>query len=151
MVTYIKLYKIFIPFVAVMILASSISYSIDYHYCQGQLKSFSLIGKAKNCHEMASKKPSCHHKKQGQNKSLSCSSSDNNCCNNKTVHVESDFNKKILNVLDLNIQYQFFVVANTLYSFKNLFVESTFKAPFVYYKPPLIRKDISVFYEVFLL
>ena len=85
-----KISKLLIPFVAILLMASSMSYTIDFHYCQGQLKSFSLLGKAKNCHEMESSIASCHrHKKQNDKKSLGCSEGDKNCCSNKTVNFEN--------------------------------------------------------------
>jgi len=127
------------------------SYTIDFHYCQGQLKSFSLFGKAKNCHEMASKMASCHHKKQVDKKPMACSESDNNCCNNETVHYESDLDQQFLNFDFFNLDSQLFVVATPEASLDDLFIDIKEITPFAHYKPPLIQKDISVLFETFLL
>ena len=134
-----------------MVLVSSMSYTIDFHYCQGQLKSFSILGKAKNCHEMASKMASCHHHKQKLEDSLSCSEGDNNCCNNETLYFESDIEEKFLTIDYLNLNFQPFVVAFKSSSFEDLFDEIKEVIPFAHYKPPLIQKDIPVLFESFLL
>ena len=67
---------------AFMLLLSSTGFAMDVHYCQDQLKSISLIGKAKSCHEKQ-ETPPCHHKKD----SLSKAEKDN-CCHNETVVIE---------------------------------------------------------------
>lgn len=147
-----KISKFIVPVLAWMVLVSSTSYTIDFHYCQGQLKSFSLFGKAKNCHEMADKMTSCqHHKKQVEEVPMTCSSSDNNCCNNKTVNFESDFDLQIVNPDYLNLESLSFVVACEHSSFDDLFVGITDVTTYAYYKPPLIQKDIPVLFESLLL
>ena len=146
-----KISKFCAPLLALMVLVSSMTYNVDFHYCQGQLKSFSIFGKAKNCHEMASKMPSCHHKKKNQENTLSCSEGENNCCSNKIVNLEADFDKTILNIDLLNQEYLSVVVANTSFSFKSFFIERENEIPFAHYKPPLIQKDIPVLFETFLL
>ena len=151
MMIFGKISKYCAPILALMVLVSSMSLAIDFHYCQGQLKSFSIFGKAKNCHEMASKMPSCHHHKQMTDQSSSCSEGDNNCCNNETVHFESDFDEQILNFEYLNLNSQLFVVAFKSPSFDDLFDDIKEVIPFAHYKPPLIQKDIPVLFETFLL
>ena len=146
-----KISKFIAPALALMVLVSSMSYTIDFHYCQGQLKSFSLFGKAKNCHEMASKMASCHHKKQVDEMSKTCSEGDNNCCNNKTVYFESDFDEQIINFDYLSLESLSFAVAFEHSSFDDLFEVIKDVIPFAHHKPPLIRKDIPVLFETFLL
>lgn len=146
-----KISKFIAPVLALMVLVSSMSYTIDFHYCQGQLKSFSLFGKAKNCHEMASKMASCHHKKQVDEKSKCCSKGENNCCNNKTIYFESEFDNQIISLDYLKLESLSFVVAFEHFSFKDLFEVIEDAIPHAHYKPPLIRKDIPVLFESFLL
>ena len=152
MMLFNKISKFIAPVLALMVLVSSMSYTIDFHFCQGQLKSFSLFGKAKNCHEMASKMASCHHhKKQVDEMSMTCSEGDNNCCNNKTVNFESDFDQQIVNLDYLSLESLSFVVAFEHYSCDYLFEDIKDAIPFAHYKPPLIQKDIPVVFESFLL
>ena len=47
---------------AFLMFFTSIGFSMDIHYCQGHLKSISLLGKAKNCHDIQAMK-SDHCKK----------------------------------------------------------------------------------------
>lgn len=149
MMIFSKVSKFYSLVMALMVLVSSNSYTIDFHYCQGQLKSFSIYGKAKNCHELASKMASCHHNKQKPDDSVFCSEGDNNCCNNEIVYFESDFDEKIPNIDYLNSQH--YVVAFKNSSFNDLFNEFKEDVPFAHYKPPLIQKDIPVLFESFLL
>ncbi len=152
MMIFNKISKYLAPVLALMILVSSMSYTVDFHYCQGQLKSFSFLGKAKNCHEMASKKASCHHHKtKVDDKSMTCSEDENNCCSNKTISIESDFDEQIFNLDFLNFESQFIVVAFKYSSFEDLFDDIKEVVPFAHYKPPLIQKDIPVLFESFLL
>ena len=100
---------------------------------------------------MASKMASCHHKKQVDEKPMACSEGDNNCCNNKTVYFESDFDEQIINFDYLSLESLSFAVAFEHSSFDDLFEVIKDVIPFAHYKPPLIRKDIPVFFETFLL
>ncbi len=72
---------------------STVGFSIDLHYCGGHLKSFSLVGKAKSCHENSLTK-SCHSKKQEQSK---CEDSidKNECCNNSSTYSIMDYDAQL--------------------------------------------------------
>ncbi len=146
-----KIAKFCTPILALMVLVSSLSYTIDFHYCQGQLKSFSLIGKAKNCHEMANKMASCKHHQQKADSSPACNEADSNCCSNKTVFIESEFDEKIPNIVFTNLNHPYFVVAQQHSSFDDLFQTIKEVVPYAHYKPPLIQKDLPVLFESFLL
>lgn len=47
---------------AVMLLSVSVGFSLDLHYCQGRVKSFSLFGSAKGCDEIAAADMTCAHR-----------------------------------------------------------------------------------------
>ncbi len=145
-----KISRCFTPFLAMAIFVSSISCAIDFHYCQGQLKSFNLFGKAKNCHEIAAKKASCPHHAKVKSESLACSR-DKDCCTNKTVVLDSDVDLQIVDSNVLKLNNQFFVAVPDRASFR-VFLESDQEViPHARYKPPLILKDISILYDTFLL
>lgn len=151
MMLFNKISKFCTPILALLVLVSSMSYTVDFHYCQGQLKSCSLFGKAKNCHEMASKMASCHHLEQESSESACCSKGDNNCCNNETVIFESDLNEQFLNLDHFELSSQLFAAAPKGFSSADFIGESKDIVRFAFYKPPLIQKDISVLFETFLL
>lgn len=73
---------------ALIILTTSVGFSVDFHYCKSELKSFSLIGKAESCHTV---KKSCpHHENM-----MITDNSEKDCCSNITIEFEDldcDFN-----------------------------------------------------------
>lgn len=79
------LHKAYWSFLAFIVLVSSIGLSLDVHYCNEEFKSFSLFGKAKQCHTSTITCP--HHAAM----KLS-NESNNSCCSNQTFEVkEIDF------------------------------------------------------------
>ena len=85
---------------------SSTGFSIDFHYCQGQVKSFSLIGKAKSCHEQAEKNhckkklKACHADQSNSKKIKQCKK---DCCSNKTIKFETNDNVKTVSYTHLTL------------------------------------------------
>jgi hypothetical protein len=139
---------------AILILVSSMGFSIDVHYCQGQIKSFSLFGKAESCHQEVKKqhctkhKKSCHAAPSNQEKLSSCKK---DCCSNKTIIVESNDEARKLQSLKLSQKQVEFV---------SVFVQVFFLVktdlnknivPHLNYIPPLLNKDIPVLIQSFLL
>lgn len=135
---------------SVLILLSSLNFMIDLHYCQGNLKSFSIVGKAKNCHEMAKEMASCPHHKASQSP-MACGDEDSNCCQNKAMFVDADVDEPIFFVNQLDLNLQKFVVAYVLTYYFNPLEITRKVTTFANYIPPLIPKDIAVLYETFLL
>jgi hypothetical protein len=131
---------------------SSTGYAIDLHYCQGHLKTFSFFGKAKNCHELKKKNPTCHHSKkqhkQQNNQSIDKSAKD--CCHNHTVKVEADDHTKLLQDADIEIQTtDWNIPLNTPINI--ILKKSGANELTKVYKPPLILRNMQVLFEVFLL
>lgn len=150
-----RTYRLVALMMAFLMFFSSAGFAMDMHYCGGELKSVSFFGKAKNCHEMAGESDATmkncpHHKKMIADKK-SCSE-DKNCCSNKTLHFQSD--------QDHQLQTADFVVTKQLKQFViayvSVFLGGDFDlkwevTPYAHYKPPLIRKDIPVLHQTFLL
>ncbi len=140
---------------ALLLLLSSVNVSIDLHFCQSHLKSFSLIGKAKNCHELAKEKASCpHHKKDlALTGGTSCAEDQEmkDCCRNQTIHVQSEIDEPILHFDFFTPKLQNFVVALVFTLFSDFLNQEQEFIPFAHYKPPLIQKDLPVLFESFLL
>ena len=147
MLTNKKTYQIISFFLAILIFITSAGFTLDMHFCKGELKTISLIGKAKSCHDQA--KVQCpHHQKNGA--STLKKEKENNCCNNEKQYfqVEQD---QIIPVFDFEKSADFLNLAPEIiqspfddYTFTNLIVYNT-------YKPPPIQKDIPVLFESFLL
>lgn len=65
---------------ALLIVGTAMSFSLDMHFCQGHLKSISLLGTAKSCHQ--TKKACPIH---GQ---MMSDEQKKDCCNNKNLTVD---------------------------------------------------------------
>ena len=147
-------YRILAMTLALVIFFSSTGYAIDLHYCKGELKSYRFNGKAKSCHELALTthcqmiKQSCqHHGDDG------VSTDNNGCCDNETSYVNGlDEDIAFSTVADLDLtksQVQFCTAfISTLLSEYKSAVQSP---AYLFYKPPLIHRDIQILYQTFLL
>ena len=128
---------------------------MNMHFCGGELKSLSLLGKAKNCLELSKASAGtmkfCPHHKKMKGERMSCPE-DNGCCSDKTIFLEPAH--------DQNIQKAEFetgeLMNGFLFAFVSTFLADDTKAdkdviPFACYKPPLIHRDIPVLNQSFLL
>ena len=145
-------YRIIAGLLAMLMFFTSAGLAVDMHYCQGQLKSFSLFGKAKNCHEMMQAKASCsHHQKMATATDTTCSEDEKDCCKNKTVYLESDQDQvQAVNSFVIDQSTQLFVTAFVKSFFEKVLVEKETPV-FAKYKPPLILRDVPVLFQSFLL
>ena len=142
-------YRFIALFLAVLMFITSVGFTVDMHYCGGQLKSFSFIGKAKSCHEQAVVQCPHHKKMMAQNPNKTVDT--RNCCNNKTLHFQADQDKEIQNYNLKVIQpLQHFVTTFVTVFFNDRIIEKETPV-FAHYKPPLISRDISVLIQSFLL
>ena len=123
----------------ILVLFSSSFVLIDEHYCQGELKSFSLFGDAGECDmDMVICKLENH------NTSISKSS----CCTNVSdIKLGSIFEK------NLESNYNFQTPKNISIDYVNslnVFIGIAKKSSYYQnYSPPLIFKDILVFIQCF--
>lgn len=145
-------YRIFALTMAFVMFTSSVNIAMDMHYCLGKLKSVSFIGKAETCHDMASAKmPNCPQHQEMKGESDGCSISKKDCCDNKSVHIQSDIDElETSSELVVSQQLQNFIVAYVEVFFKNNYIERTAQS-FQYYHPPIVVKDIPVLHQTFLI
>lgn len=134
-----------------LMLLTSVGYSIDMHYCQGKLKSFSVFGKAKSCHSLTKTKVYCPHHQKMMVDNKACDLDKKNCCSNKTLHFQLDQLQKV-HSLDYSLSQQMTPLALA----KNVvnWASTDFRIsqlPSVCYKPPLIVKDQIVLKQSFIL
>ena len=140
-----KLYKIVAVFLALIMFCTSATYSVDFHYCEGELKSFSLFGKAKPCYEQ---KVTCpHHAAKGG------TIGHMGCCNNETIVVSDldiDFNIPSL----LPIPGAFLSLTPPAFdSWKKSMLDVVeYTTPkYMNYRPPLPEDDLRILYQRFLI
>jgi hypothetical protein len=141
---------------AFLMLMTSVSFAVDRHYCNGELKSVSLFGKAKTCHEKAvtNKKPTCPHHQKMQQESKRSNGDEmakNDCCENKTTIIQAD-DDQINSDLSLPTfqQLQQFAIAYIL-AFHATITTDKQSIQGVSYLSPMIPKDIYALSETFLL
>ncbi len=145
-------YRIFALTMALVMFTSSVNLAIDMHYCQGKLKSVSFLGKAETCHDMASAKmPNWPHHTKMMSPSEGCSLDKKDCCDNKSIHIQSDVDEvETSSELVVSQNLQHFVVAFVAVFLKNNSLEKT-TLSFQYYHPPIVVKDIPVLHQSFLI
>ena len=143
------LYRVFALTMALVIFTTSVNYAIDMHYCQGKLKSVSFFGKAKNCHEMAAPTSCPHHQKMKVESA--CSISKKDCCSNKTVYLQADYDQLTSSSdFAMNLELQQFVIAFVKVFFQNNFIEKDFKN-YTHHTPPFLSRDTYALFQIFLL
>ena len=149
-----KLHRITSLLMAFLMLVSSTGFSIDLHYCQGNLKSFSFLGTAKSCHDIAQSKhcskmkKSCHAPKTALETDGECQK---DCCSNKKIEVSPDDENQKIQIENFSLKQIKFVTA-----FVKAFVLpqtdlSQIIVPHLKYKPPLLNRDIPILVQSFLL
>jgi hypothetical protein len=132
------LFKITATLLSLIVVLSSMSFTIDKHYCGETLVDISYFGKADSCCDMkkSSEKPQKKKKK--------------NCCSNETEFITSTtFDKEKVWVLaPKDVQFLVF----HLYSYINLYQEVDVEKEFYKdFSPPDLGQDIQILHETFLI
>lgn len=129
---------------AFLMFFTSAGFSVNVHYCKGELKSFSLIGEAESCH--AAKKSCPHHAKMQIEEDKA-----SDCCSNETVVVDdldTDFNVA-QNAEFTNFEIKF--VTAFVYAFNNVTTQNVSKTSCFETYDPWPPRDIYVILERFLI
>ncbi len=144
-------------------LVTSGGWAIDVHYCQGELVSFSIFGKAKPCHKekhkavVSPEEENCHHHCDGPDSERVCAFSfdqEDNCCHNQTFFIQSDQNQQVLATPEFKagsdkLAPQFFL-AYIIAFFGCDFSSQRDAFSNIQYSPPLTVRDIPVLFQSFL-
>ena len=126
-------------FLAVLVLFSTFSFTVEKHLCGGEIADYSFVGNLERC-EMANLD---HNTPETSLNKIPC-------CQDIVETIDSS-NDELTVVKELAVdQIQF--VAAFVYTYMNLFKGlEQHVIPFKDYLPPLITKDISVIYDTFLI
>jgi len=126
---------------ALIVVFSTMSFTVNSHFCGDMLVDTSYFVKAE----------SCGMDMQQEKKSDECSVIKKNCCQDVASVVEGQDTLKITPFDQLSFDQQVFI-ASFYYSYINLFEGIHDKViPFKNYSPPLVVKDIHVLDEVYLI
>ena len=125
---------------ACLMLVSTMSFTINKHYCGDHLVSTSVILKAETC----------GMEKQIPTTKKGCSVIKKNCCKDEIQLVKGQDDLK-LDFSELDFQQQNFITSFVI-TYTNLFKGlDTQIIPFKDYSPPLVVKDIQLLDQVFLI
>ena len=125
---------------ALLVLLSTMSFTIESHYCGDVLVDSSIFGHVETCGMEVQQKPS----------SSECNITKKDCCSDEQLIVDGQDNLKT-SFDKLEKEQQIFV-AVFLYSYINLFEGSQTSTPsFGDYSPPPLVRDIQVLDQTFLI
>jgi hypothetical protein len=134
-------HKILSISMAFVVMFSTMSFTVDMHYCGDNLVDFSLFSKAEGCGmEKAQPVKSCENPKM----------TEKSCCSDQQIVKEGKDDLKI-SFDTLSFEQQTFIAAFT-YSYINLFegTESE-EVPFEDYPRPFVKRDVQVLHQTFLI
>src|SRR5690554_5240723 len=133
-------HKILSVTMATLVLFTTMSFTVDIHYCGETLVDFSLMQNVQTCGmETEQSSDTCESELQ-----------EDSCCTEKQVVIEAQDELKV-SFDTLNFEQQAFV-ATFFYTYINLFEDlDTNVIPFRDYKPPILIRDIQKLHESYLL
>ena len=153
-------YRLSAIMLSFLMLFSSVGFSIDVHFCGGEIETIGFYGKADECDMMkkaemqkqthaccpSQKKVKTHCSKNTKKNSISKKS----CCQNETFVLQSTDDGQTSNTFDLaNVDLTFVAlfVYNQLFNFEGEADLNNFN----HYSPPLIPQDVIILHQVFLI
>ena len=129
------IHKISAFLMALVVLTSTMSFTVSMHYCQGELVDTAIFQKAHDC-----------GMEMGDESSMKMEG----CCNDQEISIEGQDELK-LPVADLNLDQQVFVAA-FIHSYIELFqTTEKRKNSFFDYPPPFIVRQIFKLDETYLI
>ncbi|MFS4468553.1 HYC_CC_PP family protein [Maribacter sp. 2210JD10-5] len=130
------LHKIFCSAMAFLLLASTVSWKVEKHYCMGHLMDTALFTEASSCGMDVAMMDMGESKKS--------------CCTDEIIIIEGQEDLQF-SLNDISLEQQQFLVAFT-FSYSGLFqLETEQSVPEDTYPPPILVKDIQLLDQVFLI
>jgi hypothetical protein len=135
------IHKLMATFMACVVIFTTMSFTVDMHFCGDTLVDFSFVQSVKTCGmEKLQPKAAC------ENPMLSSKP----CCSDEQVVKQAQEDLKI-SFDAFSLDQQYFIVAFT-HSFNNLFEETaTEEVSFNDYPPPFIERDVQVLHQTYLI
>ena len=123
---------------AMLVLLSTVSWTVDKHLCMGRVMDVALFTKAKDCGMDAAMEV------------LDDDTIENHCCDDESFTIRGQDDLKLtLNDLHIHSQTFFAVFSHTYFQ---LFTDtSEHDVPLNTYPPPLLVRDIQLLDEVFII
>ena len=144
-----KAYRIIALILAFLVLVTSAGFSLDIHYCQDRVKTWSIFGSAKGCSGVERQAQLCDHKSSLADQKGSLSRK--KCCENRHYifqsHQEQRIPSSTLSVAAHPVKVIPVVAAPILPEEVSIDTRALASDR---YKPPLIHRDIPVLSQAFL-
>ncbi len=123
-----------------VVLFSTMSFSIDMHYCGDTLVDSAIFHKAKNC-GMAL---------QVNSSNTNCNIAKKDCCSDKQMVIDGQ------DVLKLSFDKLTFEQLIFVASFANFYINlfegtASKEVPYFDYRPPFVKRDVQVLHQAFLI
>ena len=126
---------------ALFVLASSISHSMSFHICGGEIQNVAFFGKAESCNDHDN---ACDHGEKANHASFN----HKGCCEDGTLSINSDKYKATEKLTVEGPQFVYLPQVSVALDANPC--ESQFSY-FSLYKPPLIKRDITILVQSFLI
>lgn len=121
---------------AVIVLLSTMSFTVEKHYCGDFLVDVSFIGEAEKCNMNANKAALMKKK---------------NCCKDEVHHIEGQDELQKDSSNKLTFEQQKAIIAFA-FSYQSLFVGFTKEKKYYHdFSPPDLERDLQVLYQTFLI
>ena len=135
------IHKCMAVFMATVVLMTTMSFTLEMHYCGDSLVDFSFLHQVESCGM---------EKAQGITNCETSTVSEKSCCTDKQLIIEGQEDLKV-SFDYLTLEQQVFVASFT-FSYISLFegIESN-KVLFVDYSPPFVKQDVQVLHQTFLI
>jgi hypothetical protein len=130
------IFKTISPFLALLVLLSTLSWTVDKHLCMGRVMDVAFFHHAEDCGMESAMK--------------AFGESDNHCCDDESFTINGQDDLK-LSWEEFDVECQELLVVFTA-SYSNLLSElSEQQVPHECHPPPLLVKDFNTLYEVYLI
>jgi hypothetical protein len=123
------------------VLASSISHSISFHFCGGEIQHLAIFGQAQKCEQHDN---ACDHGNKANHTSLN----HKGCCEDTTLLIDSD---KYRATEKVTVESPQFVCLPEISVGLEVSPDKSQFSHFSLYKPPLIERDITLLVQTFLI
>lgn len=124
-------HQILSSLMAFLVLASTVSWTVDKHICMGRVMDISLFSHADDC-------------------GMSSMDMEKSCCNDETFTVKGQHDLKI-SFDDISLEQQLFIVSFVQTYFHLIEVDSEEPNNFNDYNPPPLIRDIQILDQTFLI
>ncbi|HIP37536.1 MAG TPA: hypothetical protein EYG85_11860 [Crocinitomix sp.] len=150
-------YRLNVLFLSFLMLFSTIGFSMDIHYCGGEIDNIGFYEKADVCKMMkqdtGKNVPACHQKnaKKCHNDNSQNRVSQKSCCDNQTFVLSSLDESQSVNGYELSNTNLTFITIFVLASYNLFKAETTSSLDFVRYSTPLLKQEVTILHQVFLI